>query len=149
MALSKEKIKKLHAIAARNGLIVSGDRSDLLALVHGQTGKEHVSDLTDKEYGAVYARILTLGKKDVPGMMSSKQVGKAWALMHQLCEIDPCENTDAKARMAGVMKAALGIDVPRVGDIFRWVPEKTGWKLIETLKRYVATEERKQERKSG
>lgn len=149
MSLNKDKIKRLHAVAARNGLIESGDRSNLKALIHAQTGKEHVSELTDKEFAAVYSKILTMAKGSVPGMMRDAQIKKAWALMYQLCELNPREGVDVRMRMAGAIKTILKVEAPQCGDIFRWVPETMGRKLIENLKRYVETERRKHERMSG
>lgn len=149
MSIGKEEIRRLHAVAAHSGLIVGGDRSDLKSLVHSISGKDHVSDLNAEEYRKVYASILSMGKSDVPGMMRETQIKKAWALLYELCEIDQRDNVTPKARMVGVIKTVLGVDVPPEGDIFRWVPEKSGRKLIEKLKQYVASEQRKQERESG
>ena len=149
MSLDKEKIKRLHAAAARNGLIVSGDRSSLIDMISGMTGKEHVSDLTDDEFTEVYRRILTMGKSNVPGMMPKEQIRKAWALMYQLCELDPREGVTARTRMMGAIKTILMVEAPPFGDIFRWIPVTMGNRLIEALKRYVRTEQRKQQRMSG
>ena len=149
MGLDKEKIKRLHAMAARNGLIVSGDRSDLLALVYGQTGKEHVSELTDREFTEVYRKILTMGKSNVPGMMPKEQIRKAWALMYRLCEMDPREGVSVRARMAGAIKSILKVDAPKYGDLFRWIPAASGNKLIEGLKRYRDSAGRRQGKKEG
>lgn len=149
MGMNKEKIKRLHAVAARNGLIVSGDRSNLLALVYGQTGKEHVSELTDQEFAEVYRKILTMGKSNVPGMMPKEQIRKAWALMYQLCEMDPREGVSARTRMAGAIKSILKVDAPQYGDLFRWIPVTIGNKLIEGLKRYRDSAGRRQQRMSG
>lgn len=147
--IDKSKIKRLHAAAARSGLIVSGDRSNLMALIYEQTGKEHVSDITDDEYVNVYSRIVTMSHGSVQGMMRKPQISKAWAIMYELCDLNPREGVSARARMAGAIKCILKIEAPMFGDIFRWVPEAMGRKLIENLKRYVNTERHKQERMSG
>lgn len=142
MAIDKGKIKELHALAAQNGLIVNGDRSDFKALVLAVCGKDSVSKLNDKEYAAVYSRILSASKTAVPGMMSCGQIKKAWAIMYQLCDVD-ANDTPVKMRMAGAIKAILHVDIPNVGDIFRWITYKQGNKLIEQLKRYLISAKNK------
>ncbi len=146
MAISKESIKSLHAAAAHHGLISSGNRDKLLALVFEQTGKERVRDLTEREGAAIRARIRTLGKGSVPGMIRPGQIRKAWKLLYLLCEMDPREGVSARARMAGAIKAILKIEAPKAGDLFRWIDEKMGARLIEGLKRYAGSAGKKKDR---
>ena len=147
--------KKLYAMAAALGLLERGSKEDAFhQLVYGLTGKEHVSELSAAEANAVQRELQSRlrssapnvtkkrsRKKDVPGMMTTAQQGKAWALIHYLDEIEPKEVPEVE-RLIGAIEKVLGITASKT-DPFRWINFDDGTKLIEQLKRYVRSAERK------
>lgn len=175
---TKQQIRKLYGLAAGAGLVEANNKNDLFhTLVYGITGKAHVSDLTDKEVAAVQAELIskmryknhdapikkrkkTPATEIQPGMMTAKQIGLAWRLIYRLQELD--ENPRCKEdgtvystgeRMAGAIKKELGVTANIAGNDpnkpFRWVSFENGEKLIEALKRYVRSAERKAKKKEG
>ena len=74
-------------------------------------------------------------------MMTTAQQGKAWALIHYLDEIEPKEVPEVE-RLIGAIEKVLGITASKT-DPFRWINFDDGTKLIEQLKRYVRSAERK------
>lgn len=142
--------KRLYAIAAKMGLVERGGEDAFHQLVYTLTGKEHVSELTDTEGKAVEAELLrikrnTPGKPKqydtVPGMMTESQQRYAWRLIYRLKELDG-KKTPVNKRMAGAVKKILDITAnPK--EPLRWVDRENGSKLIEALKRYVRSAERK------
>ena len=142
--------KKLYAMAAALGLLERGSKEDAFhQLVYGLTGKEHVSELSAAEANAVHRELQSRlrstkkrsRKKDIPGMMTSAQQKKAWSLIYRLDEIEPKEVPEVE-RLIGAIEKVLGITASRV-DPFRWINFDDGTKLIEQLKRYVRSAERK------
>lgn len=147
--------KKLYAMAAALGLLERGSEEDAFhQLVYGLTGKEHVSELSAAEANVVQRELQSRlrsaapnvtkkrsRKKDVPGMMTAAQQGKAWALIHCLDEIEPKEVPEVE-RLLGAIEKVLGITASKT-DPFRWINFDDGTKLIEQLKRYVRSAERK------
>ena len=141
-------------MAAALGLLERGIKEDAFhQLVYGLTGKEHVSELSAAEANAVQRELQSRlrssapnvtkkrsRKKDVPGMMTAAQQKKAWSL-YRLDEIEPKEVPEVE-RLIGAIEKVLGITASRV-DPFRWINFDDGTKLIEQLKRYVRSAERK------
>lgn len=174
----KQQIKRLYALAAGAGLVEANSKDDLFhALVYGVTGKEHVSELTDSEVTAVQAELISKmkyknraaplkkraksPKPDIqPGMMTERQIKKAWQLMYVLQELDESPRIKADGttlsigeRMAGAIYKILNVTANISGNDpnkpFRWITFDAGEKLIETLKRYVRSAERKAAKKAG
>lgn len=153
--------KKLYAMAAALGLLERGSKEDAFhQLVFGITGKSHVSELTAVEANAVQRELQSRlrsaapnvtkkrsRKKDVPGMMTSAQQKKAWSLIYRLDEIEPKEVPEVE-RLLGAIEKVLGITASK-SDPFRWINFDDGMKLIEQLKRYVRSAERKAARAGG
>ena len=153
--------KKLYAMAATLGLLERGSEEDAFhQLVYGLTGKEHVSELSPAEANAVQrelqCRLRSAApnvtkkrsrKKDVPGMMTAAQQKKAWSLIYRLDEIEPKEVPEVE-RLIGAIEKVLGITASKT-DPFRWINFDDGTKLIEQLKRYVRSAERKAARAGG
>lgn len=80
----------------------------------------------------------------VPGMMTSEQQSLAWRLMYRLQELDTSPRAAVVGeRMTGAILKILGITTKPGRDIFKWVSFEDGAKLIEGLKRYVRSAERK------
>ena len=155
--------KGRYALANGLGLVDNGSKEDPFhQLVYGLTGKDHVSELTPSEARAVQAELQKrmrlknhdkplkkkkVIKEDIPGMMTAAQQGLAWRLVYRLDELEP---TDASVpeRLIGAIEKVLGITAVRA-DPFRWVNFEDGTKLIESLKRYVRSAERRAVKKGG
>lgn len=154
--------KKLYTLANSLGLVENGSKEDPFhQLVYGLTGKEHVSELTSEEARAIQAELQErmrlknhseppkkkVIKENVPGMMSAAQQRLAWRLVYRLDELEP---TDASVseRLIGAIEKILGITASRA-DPLRWVDCDNGMKLIEHLKRYVRSAERRAAKKAG
>lgn len=153
--------KKLYAMAAALGLLERGSKEDAFhQLVYGLTSKEHVSELSAAEANAVHRELQRRlrsaapnvtkkrsRKKDVPGMMTSAQQKKAWSLIYRLDDIEPKEVPEVE-RLLGAIEKVLGITASK-SDPFRWINFDDGTKLIEQLKRYVRSAERKAAKAGG
>lgn len=151
---------RLYALAAGLGMVERNNNEDAFhQLVFGITGKEHVSELTCAEANAVQKELQErmrlknhrepLKKKskppeEVPGMMTANQKRLAWRLMYRLAELDPSEKTVCE-RLIGAISKELGITAS-AKEPFRFVNFKNGSKLIEQLKRYVRSAERRAEK---
>ena len=143
---------------------------DRRALICSVTGKESTKELTDRETEDVLKELRKrLGGETVPpekrnpkaykpaeaGMMTTEQQSLAWRLMYRLQELDekPMLHENGKPytvgeRMAGAIRAILDNNMAQPGkDIFRRVNFDDGAKLIEGLKRYVRSAERKAKRR--
>lgn len=148
-------------MAAALGLLERGSKEDAFhQLVYGLTGKEHVSELSAAEANAVHRELQRRlrsaapnvtkkrsRKKDVPGMMTSAQQKKAWSLIYRLDDIEPKEVPEVE-RLLGAIEKVLGITASK-SDPFRWINFDDGTKLIEQLKRYVRSAERKAAKAGG
>lgn len=145
---------------------------DRRALICSVTGKESTKELTDRETEAVIQELQARSKgKIVPpekrnpkaykpaeaGMMTTDQQSLAWRLMYRLQELDekPMLHENGKPytvgeRMAGAIRAILDNNMTKPGkDIFKRVNFDDGAKLIEGLKRYVRSAERKAKRREN
>ena len=92
-----------------------------------------------------FSRSLVVWKPiDVPpGKMSEAQQKKAWSLIYKLQEIAPSPASPAE-RMRGAVKKILGMDINTDNPApFRMISSLQGIKLIDALKRYVASAEKK------
>ena len=166
-AITKEQVRRVYALGAAAGSLESGNKNDALhAMIAVITGKDSVSDLTEKEFEEVQKELLakiklgkrTLpppaarrnGKTTAPGMMNAEQQGKAWRCIYRLKELDVGgSSATAGQRMVGAIKKVLGVEA-RVEDPFKWITQEQGATLIEQLKRYVrSAEAREKKRGSG
>jgi len=158
--MSAVTTKRLYALAASLGLVERNNKDDPFhQLVVGVTGKEHVSDLTEDEKRAVERELkLRSGnvpqkkkpskkKTVVPGMMTVQQQNLAWRLVYRLDKLEPT-SASVPERLIGAIERILGITASRK-EPFRWINFDDGTKLIEYLKRYVRSAERRAERKAG
>lgn len=143
---------------------------DRRALICSVTGKESTKELTDRETEDVLKELRKrLGGETVPpekrnpkaykpaeaGMMTTEQQSLAWRYIYRLRELDekPMLHEDGTPvtpgeRMAGAIRAILGNNMAQPGkDIFKRVNFDEGKRLIEGLKRYVNTAEKKAKRR--
>ena len=137
---------------------------DRHSLIYSITGKESTTELTPGETKSVIHELterLKLKNRSEPlhtrkpktynapvaGMMTPEQQSLAWRLVYRLKELDSSpKSASAGERMAGAIKKELGITTVPGKDIFRWVSFDDGSKLIEKLKMYVRSAERRAER---
>jgi hemoglobin-like flavoprotein len=153
--ITKEQVRSIYALGSAAGILESGNKDDSLhALVRRVTGKDTVSSLTAEEYEKVKHELLPLLKYRnhkpavpayAPGMMNKAQQSLAWRYIYRLRELD--QDTDAHAatvgeRMVGAIKKVLGVDA-KVESPFKWLSQEQGGALIEQLKRYVRSAERR------
>ena len=138
---------------------------DRRALIYSVTGKESTKELTDSQTEAVIGELrkrcggLSVAppekrnpkvyKPAVAGMMTTEQQSLAWRLDEK-----PLLHEDGKPftvgeRMAGAIHKICGITAKPGKDIFRWVSFDEGTKLIEGLKRYVRSAERRAKKKKA
>ncbi len=81
-------------------------------------------------------------------MMTEKQIKLAWRYVYRLVELDQSENkAEAGERMFGAIKKVLGVEEANVRYPFKKITKEQGEKLIENLKRYVLSAERKESKK--
>lgn len=161
--MSDITVKRLYALAAVIGLVESNNQSDAFhQLVYGITGKEHVSELSQAERNAVHKELRermkprgevapskksVKNKTAVPGMMTVQQQNLAWRLMYRLDELEPTQVSVCQ-RLIGAIERVLGITAS-AKEPFRWINFDDGTKLIEQLKRYVRSAERRAAKKAG
>lgn len=149
--------KKLYTMASKLGLVERSSKEDAFhQLVYGLTGKEHVSELTPEEEKIVLAELQKRlnrhdmpkkPKEEVPGMITIQQQNLAWRLIYRLAELEPTHQSECE-RLIGAIRKILGITVSKENP-FRWINFDDGTKLIEQLKRYVRSAERKAAKKAG
>lgn len=151
------QIKKIYAIANTLGLVESGSHHDELhELISGIAGKDSVKALTYREAAAVIMRLEQLQgdnappkrkqKKEhteVPGGVTQDQQKKVWALMYELKKFDETPSpVPLGDRLCGIIQKEFQVTcLPK--NPFVWLKFSDGKKLIEILKRYVASAKRK------
>ena len=149
------KSRNLYAIAANAGLVEHGSKEDPFhQIVYSMTGKTSVKDLTSREMKQVENEIRSRisenvsgdrikSQEAVAGMMSPAQQSLAWRLMYQIQGYDvKVSDKSVGARLAGAVRKSLNISASDT-DPLKWVNAENGNKLIETLKRYVKSAEKK------
>lgn len=138
---------------------------DRHALIYSVTGKESTTELTsDETHQLIHELTERLKLKNrtkpleerkpraykpqVAGMITINQQRMAWALIYRLMELDgvAVDKSMAGKRMAGAIRKELGVTTVEGEDIFRWVSFDDGAKLIEKLKMYVRSAERRTKR---
>lgn len=145
-------VRKLYAKAAVLGMVKSGSHEDEFhQLVYGITGKDSVKALTEQEMMKVEKELSkrlklmpsqdTKHKQESPGKMTHRQKAYAWRMIYSLDALSPSK-ADVNERMAGAVRKILGI-TSAPSDPLLWVSFDDGIKLIEQLKRYVKTAQRK------
>lgn len=144
---------------------------DRRALIYSVTGKESTKELKGSQTEAVIGELRKrcgsipappekrnpkAYKPTVAGMMTTEQQSLAWRYIYRLRELDekPVLHEDGKPftvgeRMAGAIHKICGITAKPGKDIFKWISFDDGAKLIEGLKRYVQSAERKAERRKN
>lgn len=145
-------VKKLYAKAAVLGMVEPGSHEDAFhQLVFGLTGKESVKALTEPEFRRVENELKRRlrsrpsdrrpEQQETPGMMTKAQRDMAWRQIYTLAALSPSRASEGE-RMAGAVRKILGITAsPK--EPLKWVSKEDGSRLIDTLKRYVRTAQKK------
>lgn len=166
---TKEQIKRIYGLGTGLG-IVGKDRDDMLhELVYSITGKESVKDLDDNDFKTVQNELINRMKLADPnhplykskpkknskseneeigcnGMATSEQQNLCWRYCYRLKELDPNpKSADVGDRLIGAIDKILGVTASKKQP-FRWIDQEQCSKLIEQLKRYVNTAERRAKR---
>ena len=153
---SAQQIKSIYAMGSSLGINRNSHEDELHALVLCITNKESIKELTSSEAGAVISELIRRMKGEgkirkerrrkidvPPGKMTEAQQRKAWQLIYRLQELDPSESSAAE-RMRGAVRKILGAEINTNNKApFRMIPMEDGIKLIDTLKRYVMSAEKK------
>lgn len=153
--------KRLYTLASELGLVERNNKDDPFhQIVFSVTGKEHVSELTPAEAKAVQEELQERmklknpdkllkrkPKNSIPGMMTVQQQNLAWRLVYRLAELEPTQATVCE-RLIGAIQKVLGVTAS-AKEPFRWVNFDDGTRLIEQLKRYVRSAERRAAKKAG
>ena len=152
-SITNYQIRKIYAIGAALGIRGKDNHDTLHDLIAGMTGKGSVKELSYAEACRVIGELE--GRQGTPpprkkgrplrktaaGGASDGQVRKVWALMYQLEAASPSK-TPLGDRLCGIIKRELGIDAwPK--DPFAWIDYKACGKLLEALKGYVKTAQKK------
>ncbi len=155
---TKEQIRKIYALGGELGIKGKGHDDLLHELIYGITGKESVRELNDSEVRAVLSEMYKCKpaaakrkKADKEpgdnGMATKEQQALCWRYCYRLKELDPNpESADVFERLAGAIRKVCGTNMVPKTDPFRWVDQDNCSKLIEQLKRYVNTAERRAKR---
>lgn len=151
------QIRAIYSLATSLGINENSRDDNLHQLVYSMTGKESIKALSSYEAAKVQSELSRMkdfenaGKSgfrkktiDVPpGKMSEAQQKKAWALVYELQEVSP-SGAAVPERMRGAVKKILGMDINMNNPApFRMVSTAQGIRLIDTLKKYVASAEKK------
>ncbi len=141
--ITAKQIQVIYALGAKTGTLEHGNKDDELhSIVYRVCGKTSIKDLTDVDFRSVVATLN--GYLPQVDMMTDKQKGKAWRYIYRLVELDQNESKGkAGTRMLGAIKKILNVEAEDVKNPFKGLTLEQGEKLIESLKRYVVTAEKK------
>ena len=160
---AKEQIRKIYAIGSKLGIRGKG-RDDLLhELVYGITGKNSISELSENEAKAVLSELYKRQPPDPEpkkkerdeelgynGMATPSQQKLCWRYCYRLKELDPSpDSAEVFDRLKGAIIKVCETNIIPAEDPFRCVTQEQCSKLIEQLKRYVNSAERRAKRQGG
>lgn len=164
---TKEQIRRIYGMAAALGIKGSGKDDLLHEMVYGLTGKTSIKELTDKDVQSVMGELVhrmrfaeapikskKLKKQEADneeignyGMATKEQQRLCWRYCYRLKELDTKpQPTDVGDRMVGAIKKVCNTNIVSKEEPFRCVTQEDAAKLIEQLKRYVNTAERRAKR---
>ena len=155
-AITAQQIRKIYAIGGALGIVERGNANDrlhdLAASLTGKTslkaltyaeGQTVISDLQRRQGGAPPPRRKPKAHPERPGGATAGQQRKAWALMYELQKRDtPPSTASLGERLCGIIKKELKLDADPQRP-FAWLDFQDGNRLIEILKKYVASAKRK------
>lgn len=137
--------KKIYAIANALGFVDRTDKENdvLHMIIHSQTGKTSTKALTYREANAIIAYLEKQQNQTVQEVMSQGQKKKCWQLMYELQSLDSEPNpASVGERLAGIIERQFKVkSTPQ--RIFNHLSKDEGNQLIEILKNYIKTAERR------
>lgn len=137
--------KKIYAIASSLKYVDRNDKeNDILhMIIYNRTGKSSVKDLTRQEANEIIEFLNKQQDKSIPDKMSEGQKKKVFSLMYQLKELDLVKNdVPIGERLAGIIERQFKVrSTPKY--LFTNLTQEDGNKLIEIIKNYIGTAERK------
>ena len=144
------RFSKIFALAKKAGMSGKQGNEDLHALVNSVCGKDSLKELTDNDYAAVIKELQiragTSGdyqkksKGNAKGMTEGQE-RKIWRLMYELEELSP-SSAALGERLCGIIKKEFKVDATSKNPL-AWFSYNDASKMIEILKRYVSSAERK------
>lgn len=149
--ITKEQVKTIYRMGASLGMVERGRDDPLHHLVAGLTGKESVSELSGAEASKVIGELRhrlrfssgAAPKAHLPGGVTEGQQRKILALMCELRKLDEAPiSATIEERVAGIIQKELRITAP-ARDIYVWMSYRDAVKLIEIIKGYLASAQRK------
>ena len=158
------QMKKIYAIGHALGITGTGSEDELHVLVSSVTGKDSIKELSYQEAMAVIKRLEDLQggtaapkpfsrkpkeHSQRPGGVTSGQQKKIWALMYELKKRDKSPNeVPLGDRLCAVIKKELHVDAIAKNP-FAWLTFSQGNALIEVLKGYLKSLDRKEAASDG
>lgn len=137
--------RKIYAIAGALNFVDKNDKeNDILhMIVYNMTCKSSVKDLTYNQANQVIDYLKQQQDKSLTEKMSEGQKKKVFSLMYQLKDLDSEPNfTPIGERLAGIIERQFKVrSTPKY--LFTNLDKDDGNKLIEILKNYIGTAERK------
>ena len=137
--------RKIYAIAGSLKFVDKNDKENgiLHMIVYNLTMKTSVKDLTFAQANLVIDYLVQQQNKSIPEVMSEGQKKKVFSLMYQLKELDAEPNfTPIGERLAGIIERQFKVrSTPKY--LFTNLSKEDGNRLIEILKNYISTAERK------
>ena len=146
---NKNRFAKMFALAKEAGMSGEQGNEDLHALVADICEKDSLKELTDSDYAAVIKELqIRAGTSDTYQSKctgnAKGQEGKIWRLMYELQELSPSSATLGE-RLCGIIKKEFSIDATSEKPLI-WFSYSDASKMIEILKRYVSSAEKKNTR---
>lgn len=143
--IEKWQTKKIYAIANALGFVDRSDKeNDILhMIINSQTGKSSVKQLTYREANSLIDRLEKQQNHEIVEVMTQGQKKKCWSLMYELKELDREPNfSPVGERLAGIIERQFKVkSTPQ--RIFNQLSKDDGNQLIEILKNYIKTAERR------
>ena len=150
--MTAQQIQRIYGLGAKIGIVGNDRNDDLHALVGALTGKESIKELTDEDYLNVLNELKRRAavavsdpkkKRESSRGMTAGQQGKVWQLMYELKKFDRKPSSALVGeRLCGIIKKEFGIEsLPE--NPFVWLGYSDGSRLIERLKQYVQSAEKR------
>lgn len=137
--------KKIYAIAGALNFVDRNDKENdvLHMIIYNMTLKSSVKDLTYTQANKVIDYLQQYQNKSQKECMSEGQKKKVFSLMYQLKELDDeINNTPIGERLSGIIERQFKVRAtPKY--LFTNLSKEDGKQLIEIIKNYIATAERK------
>lgn len=151
--ITKEQIKTIYRMGAALGMVGRHKDDPLHDMVSGLTGKQSVSKLSGAEAAKIIGELkhrLRYTGTDAPApthhLPGGVTVGQQRKILALMCELRKLDETPISAtieeRVAGIIRKELQITAP-AKDIYVWMSYRDGSKLIEIIKGYLASAQRK------